>query len=601
MTTLRDAISLFDAYYLTSKSDGHRDHCLGRLGDIRPSKPLRANSLLAFVGDVPIESITVADVQRWANSLVQQDGRYQSKSSTRPCTSGGLSASTVDGYRRVFSSFWKWAVRWPGIPVEANLTTAVAWPAAPKLNELPPKALSDTAVEALFKAPATMRDACLVRLLAFTGMRVHEAAALLLADLHLVERYALLRVAKGNKQRVIIFDDFTAALLAEYIEEYRPVTAVPQVFVTTMGKAQPITAETIRQALGRMAERAGIEEPVSPHRLRHWFATTALAAGGNLAAVQDLMGHSDPSMTRRYSKFNHVQLRQQYDEVFGGAAKAALSSGLFAAPTLLDGRRKRDEDYGRLATRVGFTWLGPLPGSTDAKTHWCCAEGHEWEASYRSLQQGGGCHECANLVRKTPGDFLALGRERGFFWVAGEATNNSTAVTWKCGECGHEWGATFNTIQQGGSCPACDQRHPPLEAEFFGLAARHDIEWAGEGVPANRQEKTRWRDKGGREWLASFESIDKRTTLTDGVQNARRPSMAYRELARDKGGEWLGDVVPPNNRVKTSWGCARCGETFEANYNRVQQGTCLCRPCALGESGRRAAGTKREKQLIESG
>lgn len=582
---LSEAISLFLENHLTSKRPSHRDHCLGRLGDVRPDRVVRDNSLLSFLGDVSVETITVADLQRWANNLTRQEGRYQTGASSRPAEEGGLSASTIDGYRRVLSSFWKWAVRWPGIPVTADLTTAVSWPSTPKLNELPPKAISNEVAERLLRAPASMRDHVVIRFMLFTGARVHEVAALKLSNLHLQERYALLETTKGGKHRHVVFDEFTAALLAEYIDEYRPVTAVEQVFVTTTGEPKPITSDTIRLAMRRMVKRAGIKEPVSPHRLRHWFATTSLAHGGNLAAVQDLMGHSNPSMTRRYSKFAPELLRQQYDEVFGGASAKAISSGLFAAPVLLNNRRKGDEDYSRLAKRIGVEWLGPLPGNVSETTRWRCREGHEWETSYRSIQQGSGCHICANVARKKAGDFLELAARRGLFWLGPDVGNNSTAVTWKCAECGYEWQASFASVEQGSGCQSCAGNLPKTEADYHALGGQLGLTWLDTELPANVRTATRWLNGDGRPFEATFDMVRFRKQphiKTDG----RKSAIDYRFVAEKKGGQWVGGDLPQNYDANTLWLCALCGEEFEATYRRVDRGTCLCRTCALTQSSR---------------
>ena len=220
-----------------------------------------------------------------------------SANSSRPKEEGGLSVNTIDGYRRCLSAFWKWLVRWPDIPLTHDLTTAVSWPAAPKLWETPPRAITDETAVALLQAPASLRDHALIRFLLFTGVRTKEAAELLRADVDLVKRTAFIKEGKGGKSRYVTFDAYTAAILAEWLEEAQGELVFG------------VTRSAIAQTIKRVAARTAVSEPVSPHRLRHWFATTALAHGGNESFVQDQMGHSDFNMTRRYSRFTPEKLR----------------------------------------------------------------------------------------------------------------------------------------------------------------------------------------------------------------------------------------------------------------------------------------------------
>ncbi len=187
-----------------------------------------------------------------------------------------------------------------------------------------PQTLSAEHVEALLAAPSqsgTTTDAIMLRLLYAAGLRVTELVSLT-AD-QVDTQAGLLRIqGKGEKVRIVPIDPGTAALIAHYIKEVRPALRARArddrkagtLFLSTLGMG--FTRQGFWKLLKKYALRAGIPASVSPHVLRHAFATHLLERGMNLRSLQMLLGHSDISTTEIYShvstKHLHEALRKHH-------------------------------------------------------------------------------------------------------------------------------------------------------------------------------------------------------------------------------------------------------------------------------------------------
>lgn len=192
--------------------------------------------------------------------------------------------------------------------------------------EKPPKAISDAAARCLLRlAAANPRDYAIIRFLLFTGARAHEVTGLTYDRLFLPDRYAILegKGRRGAKQyRTVIFDPITQQAIQTYLDEsFRG--RGPYIFVSEKigDEGAPLSPNALRLMINRLKDglkAEGIREPVSPHRLRHYWATRALRLGANPTMVQDMMGHRDFSTTKRYTKFMPDQLRESYDKFFSG-------------------------------------------------------------------------------------------------------------------------------------------------------------------------------------------------------------------------------------------------------------------------------------------
>jgi integrase/recombinase XerD len=190
-----------------------------------------------------------------------------------------------------------------------------AWPALPKF-------LAETDVEALLAQPDTttplgLRDRAMIEVLYATGMRVSELITIRLSDLHLDAEY-LTCIGKGQKERLIPVGDAAAAWLGRYLQRSRPSLgtkgrspSVAQVFVNARGR--PLTRVGFWKILTAHGRAAGIRGSISPHVLRHSFATHLLEHGADLRAIQMMLGHADLSTTQIYTHVLDARLRLVYE------------------------------------------------------------------------------------------------------------------------------------------------------------------------------------------------------------------------------------------------------------------------------------------------
>ncbi len=191
---------------------------------------------------------------------------------------------------------------------------------APKPDRPLPAALSEAEVERLLEAPDVdtplgQRDRCMLEVLYATGLRVSELVGLRLDQLN--TRQGVVRVTgKGGKERLVPLGEAALAALDEYLAQMRPVLArgrvVDAVFITNRGEGMSRQAFWYR--IRHYAEAAGIKAHLSPHTLRHSFATHLLNHGADLRVVQLLLGHSDLSTTQVYTHVARARLKALHAE-----------------------------------------------------------------------------------------------------------------------------------------------------------------------------------------------------------------------------------------------------------------------------------------------
>ena len=187
---------------------------------------------------------------------------------------------------------------------------------SPRAGRPLPNVLSVADVQAILEAPdpnhsAFWRDKALLEVLYATGMRVSEAVDLRIVDLDLEEGLCTV-FGKGAKERLIPLGAPARRALDRYLREMRPSLdegrGEGRVFLNLRGK--PISRAAIWDLVKKNAARAGIEGKVSPHTLRHSFATHLLEGGADLVAVQELLGHADISTTQIYTHVDREYLRE---------------------------------------------------------------------------------------------------------------------------------------------------------------------------------------------------------------------------------------------------------------------------------------------------
>jgi integrase/recombinase XerC len=245
-----------------------------------------------FVGDASVETIDTRLVRGWLASLHRER----------------LDAVSISRKLAALRSFLKFLVR-RGV-LTRNPARAVRGPRLPRklVSFLP----VDDALTMMDAAPARAssreRDHAIVELLYASGVRVSELSGLDLDDVD-ADRGVLRVVGKGNKERMVPFGDVAAHALAAYL--VRRGTAAGPLFRNQRGGR--LTTRSVHGIVRAGARAAGITRRVTPHTLRHTFATHLLEGGASLRMIQELLGHSRLSTTQRYTHVDADQLMRIYD------------------------------------------------------------------------------------------------------------------------------------------------------------------------------------------------------------------------------------------------------------------------------------------------
>ncbi len=203
----------------------------------------------------------------------------------------------------------------------SNPTASVNSPRAPKPV---PQPLSTAEVDILLRAPLAhdsaeaARDAAMLELMYATGMRVTELVSLNMDSIHLTPRPGHVRcLGKGAKERTIPVYDQAARSIERYLDEARPTLLRnrPQSALFVNRRGERLTRQGFWLILKGYAKEAKIASHVTPHTLRHSFATHMLRGGASLRAVQELLGHANVSTTQVYTQLADDQLRRIYEQV----------------------------------------------------------------------------------------------------------------------------------------------------------------------------------------------------------------------------------------------------------------------------------------------
>lgn len=185
-----------------------------------------------------------------------------------------------------------------------------------------PKAIPEDRIEALLNAPdvttpAGIRDRAMLELMYAAGLRVSELVTLPFGQIHLREKFVQILAGKGGKQRLVPMGETAADWLARYLTESRPVltggSQLAQAFVNQRGEA--LTRQGFWFIIKQYAEVAEIaREKLTPHALRHSFATHLLNHGADLRVVQMLLGHADITTTQIYTQVAAARLKALHAE-----------------------------------------------------------------------------------------------------------------------------------------------------------------------------------------------------------------------------------------------------------------------------------------------
>ena len=240
-------------------------------------------------------------------SEAELNSYFAEKHSTTKATSANRRLS-------VFKRYFRWALREHRAAADPTLKMQAARQAMRV-----PKTLTEAQIEALLSAPDIdthlgVRDRTMIELMYASGLRVSELVSLKVFNISLSDN--VLRVfGKGNKERLIPFGEVASAWLRQYLSDVRPIMTLgkhcEELFVTNRGaKAGSAMSRVMFWLLiKKYALKAGITAPMSPHTLRHAFATHLLNHGADLRAVQMLLGHADISTTTIYTHVARERLK----------------------------------------------------------------------------------------------------------------------------------------------------------------------------------------------------------------------------------------------------------------------------------------------------
>jgi integrase/recombinase XerD len=226
----------------------------------------------------------------------------------------GLSARSLARLISALRSFFRFLVLSGLVKKDATaqLTTPSTWLALPKF-------LTVAEAASLLQAPDEskpqgLRDRAMLEVLYGSGLRVSELAALKLAEINLDDGFLVCR-GKGGKERIVPLGRSSCRAVGRYLAEARPLfdrSEREELFLSRRGR--PFTRQGLWKLLRRHAGTAGLAAKISPHVLRHSFATHMLERGADLRSVQLMLGHSQITTTQIYTHVSRERLRRVYDK-----------------------------------------------------------------------------------------------------------------------------------------------------------------------------------------------------------------------------------------------------------------------------------------------
>lgn len=288
------------------------------LDHLRVEKGLSAATIRAYDGDLRAFASQASDIDAWDTSA--EPALRWIAGLTRPPST--LKASSVRRKSAAIRAFYRFCAR-------EELTQVDLADQLPSGG--PTLALPDTLdvaeVEALLDATGSedalgLRDRALLELLYASGLRISEALGLDTGDLSFVTESVRV-IGKGDRQRVVPVGEVALAAIERYLTLGRPVlaaaagrtgrraTGAGPLFLSARGRR--LSRMEAWRAVRRSAQRAGITRHVSPHTLRHSFATHLLEGGADLRVVQELLGHASITTTQLYTHLTGTRIRQVYD------------------------------------------------------------------------------------------------------------------------------------------------------------------------------------------------------------------------------------------------------------------------------------------------
>jgi integrase/recombinase XerD len=283
------------------------------LAHLTVERRLAANSVESYARDLvllgrfaagrraPVDALTRHDLEDLVRDLMSEGRSPRSVARAIACYRGFYRFLVLDG-------------RAAASPAD-DLHPPRAWRTLPRYLSL--EDVDTLIAQPDVRTPRGLRDRALIELLYATGMRVSELVGLCPPDVNLEASY-LTCTGKGDKQRIVPIGDEAARWVRAYLRDGRPALLgakrkSPRLFVNARGGGPGLTRVGFWKILKGYARQAGLKTSISPHMLRHSFATHLLERGADLRAIQMMLGHADLSTTQIYTHVLEQRMRSVYD------------------------------------------------------------------------------------------------------------------------------------------------------------------------------------------------------------------------------------------------------------------------------------------------
>jgi integrase/recombinase XerD len=256
------------------------------------------NRFLSWLGERPLLNVQRLDIQKYLSHLHET----------------GISPRSISHNLVVVRNFYRYLMR-------ESYTTSdpCARIDIPDIPRTLPEVLTREEVERLLKVPEgdnppALRDRAMLELFYSSGLRVSEVVNLTINDISLEQGY-IITMGKGKKERMVPMGEVAVEALQEYLKRGRPFleknNKTKKLFLNKRGNC--LTRQGVWKMIKQMALKAGITRDISPHTLRHSFATHLLEGGADLRSLQALLGHAAISTTQIYTHLDQHRIKREYD------------------------------------------------------------------------------------------------------------------------------------------------------------------------------------------------------------------------------------------------------------------------------------------------
>ncbi|GEL76094.1 site-specific tyrosine recombinase XerD [Tenuibacillus multivorans] len=277
---------------------------------LKIEKGLADNSVASYRRDLKQYTKYLKEVEELED--VQKIERGHIRAFLKFLSTNGKTSSSITRMLSTIRSFHRFLIQDYDVSHDATLHIQT-----PKKERKLPKVLSSQEVETLLDLPGdeplTIRNRAMLEMLYATGLRISELLSLQINDLHLLMGFVRV-IGKGGKERIVPLGKHAQKAVEEYVEFARSTfmkqKATDALFVNHRGS--PMSRQGFWKVLKKIAQEKGIKKELTPHTLRHSFATHLLENGADLRAVQEMLGHSDISTTQIYTHISKTRMKDIY-------------------------------------------------------------------------------------------------------------------------------------------------------------------------------------------------------------------------------------------------------------------------------------------------